>query len=140
MKTHLMHKTDSWGKRTNHNFVVFLPCSLGSILANGGGGSSYGGGGGGGLVALKYHTGSIHGKVAVNGGSSSHHAGASDVGASGVIYHEIGEGFQVYKKVRYRCTVSDLSMRSTGDQIHYFYSSDCIQPQVFILPNAFKQT
>ena len=76
-------------------------------------------------MALKYHTGSIHGKVAVNGGSSSHNAGASDVGASGVIYHEIGEGFEVYKKVRYRCTVFDLRMRSTFDQIHYFHSSDC---------------
>ena len=49
-------------------------------------------------MALKYHTGSVHGKVKVNGGSSSSH----NAGASGVVYHEAGEGVLVYKKVRYR--------------------------------------
>ena len=64
-------------------------------------------------MALKYHTGSVHGKVKVNGGSSSSH----NAGASGVVYHEAGEGVQVYKKVRYRWCMArgrEMASRCTG--------------------------
>lgn len=68
----------------------------GSVHATGGSGSSYGGGGGGGLVMFKYKTGGVYGQAIAEGGSATD---PTKTGAAGLVYQEVGQGYQVYRKV-----------------------------------------